>query len=265
MICALCKVEKGKLINSHLLPAAAYVHVRGNGAIGNSSPVQIQFDEKSAFSTDKQIKQPLLCSECENLFSKNGERRMGSLWATKNSFPLLDILIARAFLGRGEKFAMYDSRALPTEVVSSVFYFVVSVFWRAQVWDWGSKTTHKASVDADLLERFRLFLLGMCDLDDVFILVNLNEHSDTRAMMSLPTCSVVEGDTVYSFSLLGLKISMYAGDKVSNTAKAPFQAHGVRLMFISSDISKTPYFQRLAERVQMGVKSRGSLAKSSNK
>lgn len=263
MICALCKEEKGKLIDSHFMPAAAYQHVRGAEETRNGSPVLINIGRKSAFQTDKQIKQPLLCGGCEDLFSRNGEKKMGQLWATKAEFPLLDLLNSKALVSKGIRFDTYDSRLLDQCVVDAVFYFAVSIFWRAQVWDWGRNGDAYRRALGDIYEsQFRLFLLGHEKLEDVLLLVDVNSNLDTLSVMSFPTCVRMGADRLHSFSLLGLKFTMYVGRSISSMVRAPFKLYDSQTMFISSDLTKSPAFWKLAERVQTKVVAKGKLARS---
>jgi hypothetical protein len=260
MICALCREEKGKLIDSHFMPAAAYPHVRGTEETGSGPPVLINLRRKSAIQTDRQIKRPLLCFECEDRFSKNGERRMGQLWATASGFPLLDLLNSEATISRGERFDMYDSRLLDVGVVDSIFYFAVSIFWRAQVWDWGYEgDAYKRALGKHYESEFRSFLLGKKALDNVLLFVDVNSDSDTSAVMSFPISGRIGSDRLHTFSLLGMKFTMYVGRSISSVIRAPFEIHKAQIMFVSSDLKKSAAFQKLADRVQSEVEAKGKL------
>lgn len=261
MICALCKEEKEALIDSHFMPAAAYPHVRGLKGEGNSSPVLINIGKRSAFQTDKQVRQHLLCEVCEDLFSKNGEKKIGQLWATSSGFPLLDALNDKALVSRGDKFDTYDSRLLDQEIVKAVFYFAISIFWRAHVWKWGREGDAYRKALGDTYEaRLRSFLLNGCELENVLLLVDVNSNRDTFSVMSFPTCRRIDTDRLHSFSLLGMKFSMYVGRAISEVVKAPFALHGTQVMFISSDLTKSPAFWKLAEKIQEKVVARGKLS-----
>lgn len=263
MICGLCKEEKGKLIDSHFMPAAAYPHVRGTAETGNGPPVLINLRRKTAIQTDKQVKRPLLCSACEDLFSKNGEKRMGQLWATTSGFPLLVLLNSEAAISKGERFDMYDSRLLDAGVVNSIFYFAVSIFWRAQVWDWGyEEDAYKRALGAHHESEFRSFLLGKQSLDDVLLFVNVNSDPDTSAVMSFPISGWSGADQLHTFSLLGMKFTMYVGRSISSVTRAPFDTHQTQIMFVSADLKKSAAFQTLAGRVQSEVEARGKLKTS---
>ncbi len=60
-LCGLCR-QIGELQESHLLPRAAYKHVRGLLAGVEGDPVTIT--PKSARITSTQVKTPFLCSPC---------------------------------------------------------------------------------------------------------------------------------------------------------------------------------------------------------
>ena len=263
MICALCREEKDKLIDSHFMPAAAYPHIRGAEETGNGPPVLINLRRKSAVQTDKQIKRPLLCSGCEDLFSKNGERMMGQLWATASGFPLLDLLNSEATISKGERFDMYDSRLLDAGVVNSIFYFAVSIFWRAQVWDWGYEgDAYNRALGKHYESEFRIFLLGKATLDNVLLLVDVNSDLDTSAVMSFPISGRSGPDRLHLFSLLGLKFKMFVGRSISSVTRTPFEFHNTQIIFVSSDLKKSDAFQKLAGRVQTEVEAKGKLKTS---
>lgn len=263
MICVLCKQEKGKLIDSHFMPAAAYPHVRGTEETGSGPPVLINLRRKSAIQTDRQIKRPLLCFECEDRFSKNGERIMGQLWATASGFPLLDLLNSEAAISKGERFDMFDSRLLDASIVDSVFYFAVSIFWRAQVWDWGYEgDAYKRALGNHYESEFRGFLLGQTALDEVLLFVDVNSDLETSAVMSFPISGRSGPDRLHSFSLLGMKFTMYVGKSISSVTRSVFDFHKTQIMFISSDLKKSPAFQKFAGKVQSEVEAKGKLKAS---
>ncbi|WP_420230841.1 hypothetical protein ACN079_15595 [Pseudomonas sp. ABY48] len=263
MICGLCKEEKGKLIDSHFMPAAAYPHVRGTEETGNGPPVLINLRKRSAIQTDRQVRRPLLCASCEDLFSKNGERIIGQLWATASGFPLLDLLNSEAAISKGERFDMYDSRLLDADVVGSIFYFAVSIFWRAQVWDWGYEgDAYKRALGSHYESQFRNFLLGKGALDNVLLFVNVNSDVDTSAVMTFPISGRIGADRLHTFSLLGLKFTMYVGRSISAVTRKPFEFHNTQIMFVSSDLKKSAAFQKLAGRVQSEVEAKGKLKAS---
>lgn len=263
MICALCREEKGKLIDSHFMPAAAYPHIRGRDEPGNKSPVRINFWQKSAFHTDQQVKNELLCGDCEDLFSKKGERKLGALWATKSGFPLLSILQSEGLPTEGEGFCTYDSKLIDKGISESVFYFVISIIWRAHVWDWGwDRGGYNKALGEKYELLFRNFLLGRSPvLEEALLLVELNTDSKTSAVMRFPTAGRFENDRYHSFELLGMKFILYVGQKLSPNTKEPFVTLNTNTIFISADFRESDEFRRLARHVQSKITPRGNLAK----
>src|SRR2546426_1040661 len=88
--CALCLLVKD-LQDSHLLPASLYKKTRTPGAT-NPNPSLIT--KRGIVQTSRQMKDYLLCKDCEGLFSRNGEQYVMGQVAHKGKFPLLDILRA---------------------------------------------------------------------------------------------------------------------------------------------------------------------------
>jgi hypothetical protein len=69
--CKLCLLNGMDLQESHFVSAGIYRLLRGDGE-ANPNPWVIM--EKAAFQTSKQQKAPLLCSDCEQRLSRNGEK-----------------------------------------------------------------------------------------------------------------------------------------------------------------------------------------------
>src|SRR5580700_5536918 len=58
------------LIDSHFMPKALY-RLFANASVDNPNPVVMT--EKSSVQTSKQVTTPLLCNQCEAIFSSRGE------------------------------------------------------------------------------------------------------------------------------------------------------------------------------------------------
>lgn len=67
--CRLCLGVK-PLQNSHLLPKALYRLLR---TAGKKNPSPVWFNRNSAWTSSSQFADQLLCSDCEQLFHRNGE------------------------------------------------------------------------------------------------------------------------------------------------------------------------------------------------
>jgi hypothetical protein len=105
------------------MPAGLYPLLRDDG----DSPVMAS--QSVARFTDRQVVRPLLCGDCEQRFSENGEDYVLPLVRRGKSFKLLDIVCSgRRYQVEGQ-FRVYSAMELPIDV-SSLAYFALSIIWR---------------------------------------------------------------------------------------------------------------------------------------
>lgn len=255
--CALCKLESD-LIDSHLIPKSAYKHLRGLPENGGGSPIRIDGGRKSAFQSDVQITQYLLCKLCEDLFSKNGERIVGQLWGTQSGFPLLKLVIAQEVRGSDYGFSLYDHSGIEHKYIDGLIYFALSIFWRAQVWDWSGQTDPYKKALGEVYEpKIRNFLLGNEPLGDVLLMANINTNPELNSLAQLPRASRSNGITHHVFSLLGIEFSLFLGGSISREQR--LLAGGGKVLFATSDLAKRNIFNGLSKFVQTKVDVRGKL------
>lgn len=261
-ICALCKLEKN-LINSHLIPAAAYFHLRNDTNYGMQQSVRVNKYERSAIQTDKQVQQPLLCKDCEDLFSKQGERLLGMLWSTEGKFPLHDMLRRSSPLVSRPKMKMYDDTAVDKVFLDGLLYFAISIFWRAEVWDWQwDKDPYGNGLGPRYEQEFREFLTSKSSLKNVFLSIDLNSNELTRGVFSFPTCDRIEGSWYHSFYILGIRFVMVVGGGKSRIRKL-CEDVGSDIIFMISDFAETASFSEVlnSARSDSGILRRGKLSK----
>ena len=110
--------------------------------------------------TSLQVSDYVFCNNCEDRFSKGGEKYVTALVYRKDRFPLLEKI----------KLALYKVEATHLEVsaekigidTDKLAYYAVSVVWRAGVHVWktiGQQTTSVVLPEADL-ENMRKYLPG---------------------------------------------------------------------------------------------------------
>lgn len=124
--CKLC-LRTADLQNSHLVPASLYKKSRIPGA---SNPNPTLVTEKGTKQTSRQIRNFVLCRDCEQLFSKNGENYVMTQVFDGNTkkFPLLDVLHATTPTWGGPEFVGYDLTVTPAVDRNRLAYFALSVF-----------------------------------------------------------------------------------------------------------------------------------------
>jgi hypothetical protein len=131
-ICKLC-LQNRVLEDSHLLPAALYRMSRWEGS-ANPNPMLIS--SRGRVQTSKQIKDYVLCHDCEQRFSRNGERYTMLQVNRKEGFKLLQTLRTSTNMRSAGGFTFYyETSALGVDR-QKLAYFAMSVFWRAAVHLW---------------------------------------------------------------------------------------------------------------------------------
>jgi hypothetical protein len=157
-VCALCRKER-HLQDSHFLPKALYRYVRAKtGAI--RSPIIVGSD--SARNTDRQFTKHLLCQECEQRFSRNGEAwTMKQAYRGSGAFRLLTALDRYAPVAVGDGARIYAAKEIAEIDLGQLTYFALSVFWRGAVTDW--------KIDGQSLERLEFGDLYMSALQEYLL------------------------------------------------------------------------------------------------
>lgn len=161
-VCALCR-EPSDLRRSHLLPKALYKLLRTEG---DKNPNPVALSETKFHQTSYQVRQPLLCNDCEEIFSREGERAtIGSCFRSDDSFPLREELLTLEPLARAAGGALYCGRYLKTASSAQLVYFAASVFWRASVSSWTAPggPDLRIRLGTKYQEAFRRYLLGRAE------------------------------------------------------------------------------------------------------
>ncbi|WP_156480517.1 hypothetical protein [Aquipseudomonas alcaligenes] len=208
--------------------------------------------DNEAYYTDKQITAYLLCSDCEQRFSKFGELPVSKMWATKDGFPLLERLSKDPRVVSGRSLNFFPPEMLGGVDLAALFYFGASVIWRSHWWDWGSRSSpHKGMLGDTYENEFRRFLLGeISKLSSVRLLVALNTNFDMHGMISFPYCGRQGMSYCHQFDVLGIRFSFVVGKHPMPAVGAPFDKLGADTLMVSADMTKTQNFLELAAEVQ---------------
>ena len=155
--CKLC-LKQEMLQDSHLLPRAIYKYLRGPKR--DETPRLLTGNTMS--KSTKQIHDYVLCGDCEQLFSKNGEQWMIGKMARPKKFELRDMLNAAIPFWSVPGAKVYNARAVLGADFDKFVYFALSVFWRASVHTWiVPDSEQRVRIHLGSFgERIRLFLLG---------------------------------------------------------------------------------------------------------
>lgn len=143
------------------MPRALYRMARGSGTRGNQDPHVLTAKERKPSS--HQIRDYVLCRDCEQRFSKHGEDYVMPLITQRTGeFPLLELLSSISTSMKTAKWAAYSAESTPTIDRPKIAYFALSVFWRASVHMWEQESGEKVHIDLGRKynEEIRKYLIG---------------------------------------------------------------------------------------------------------
>jgi hypothetical protein len=219
MACGLCQLDR-PLVDSHLLPAAAYKLAREPH---RQNPNPIVVTRGRAGSSSRQISDEFLCAECEDRFSKYGERYVLAQCARPNGFALRDVLKTLPPLVEDEQFKVFDVAGSLGSRVADYLYFAASVFWRAAARSWtlDSETIPQLRL-GPYEEQLRRFLLGELPFPDgirLFVHVWSEEHA---GFTSIAPCSAraPDGTHRHKFTIPGILFIILVGKTVAREIDA---------------------------------------------
>jgi hypothetical protein len=246
--CRLC-LEERLLCDSHLIPAAA-LSLLHSPNLKNPHPVQL--GETDALRTSKQLKDYLLCEECEARFRVNGEDWvLANCWRSKQEFRIREALLRnKPFAVGSTGVAAYKASEIPEIDTDRLIYFGLSIFWRASVHTW---RTGKRIVHLELgrySEALRLFLFDKQFPQHMLFVVRVSGVEEYMPVVSDPDSKKGEGHHVHQFSIPDLTFTLAVGQKIPDprnrycTAPSPERYIGI------SPRSDEHQLRRIASRLQ---------------
>ena len=210
MACGLCQLDR-PLVGSHLLPAAAYKLAREPH---RRNPHPIVVTRRRAASSSRQISDQFLCAECEDRFSKHGERDVLAQCARPDGFALRDVLKTLPPLVEDDGFTVFDVAGSIGSRVADYLYFAASVFWHAaaRAWTLDSETIPRIRL-GPYEEQLRRFLIGELPFPDgirLFVHVWSEEHA---GFTSIAPCSAraPDGTHRHKFTIPGILFIILVG------------------------------------------------------
>jgi hypothetical protein len=214
--CPLCGATGVSLCDSHILPKWGYRRARDETR-ANGSPDPILFRTGGAVQTSFQIKEYLLCDNCEQRLGRDEDYVSRLAYQENGTLGLIQQLKASAILKRegapaGSYLRSADVGHLDCGAISR---FAASVFWRAHV----AKRERPASLKLwkPQSEALRQFVLaksplprGMCL--SLIVLVDGEDltsvHSST---MTMPASGAKGDDSFHQFVVAGLLFHLTIG------------------------------------------------------
>jgi hypothetical protein len=209
--CKLCLRDGVDLQLSHLNPAGVYRVLRDDT---EKNPNPWLLTKTAAVQTSKQTRARLLCRDCEQRFSQNGEN-----WVLRHclkadrSFPLAAILASRTpeLLSSATSTKVHFAARIPEVDISALSYFAASMFWRASVYPWNEDGSIPVPL-GPFREPFRQYLMGLADFPQHCVLwVAVREGKELDRLTHPPIGERREKYHVHIFPMPGFGFSLTAG------------------------------------------------------
>jgi len=212
--CRLC-LERKPLQKSHLLPKALFRLLRTQST-KNADPVW--FSRKAAWTSSTQLADELLCSDCEQLFHKNGEDWvLRQCYRGKGRFHLRQMIAGiRPVVFPISQAKLIPTRLVPGMEIEKLAYFASSVIWRAGVHKWVIDRHELKPIDIrdDQLEELRQFLLQKRAFPaDTYLWISVSEPADSPLALTVfpPYGGFHDGHYSFRFLIPGIMFALFMG------------------------------------------------------
>lgn len=260
-LCALCHQAR-PLLKSHFLPAGLYRLLQTPGD-KNTHPVLTS--RELAKQNSFQMTAPLLCSECEQLFNRNGEAYVLPLIRQESTFPILDRLKLAMEVYRGPEWNIYSGEAVGYDM-DKIAYFGLSLLWRAAVHTWtmvDGKTTSVQLHHAHK-EDLRRYLLGKTGFPkDCAVVVTVATDWASQQACFVPNRIKNVPVTAYGFMTKGLYFRVFFTKGTPNEFRQICAVTGKGKLLFTRDCEDN--LIETWEKLMATCKPVGDLAKASPK
>ncbi|MGK3966352.1 hypothetical protein WMF38_19475 [Sorangium sp. So ce118] len=193
-----------------------------------------------------QLKQHLLCSDCEQRFSRREDYVSRLVYQKDGCAPLLGMLDPEIRLPPTPRLCGASRLHL-----DDIGYFCVSIYWRALV----ISQCYETRVDD--AEWMRRFLIGASDFPDkAALFLKFLDAGGTRSgfegVCSLPSFEGADEHSVYTFQMFGLEPVMFIGD-VPGDLVDYCVFRGVKKCVFVSDAHAAPVSDDMAKLAAWGI------------
>jgi hypothetical protein len=223
--CKLC-LQKRDLQLSHFLPAAVFKSLL---ASWETNPHPYFMSGTRTIETSRQMKDYLLCPECEQRFNENGEKWVLAHMAREEKFLLQDLVQKATPIRSIAGLTTYAGVNILGIDLDKLEYFGLSVFWRAAVhtWEPGYGEIYEPLELGPYQEPLRQYLLGVSPFPkDTVLMISVFEGDDFLRSSFPPAAGErrpAEGRP-YSFAIPGIQFSMVLGKQLTKETRE-FNSH----------------------------------------
>jgi len=134
--CPLCRRAGRELQRSHLLPRQATIRAWNRNL---DKPQPRILTEGGIRRTANQIRQRLLCADCEKQLNRNGESyALGISFFEPGRFPLQDLLAQQQPITADSRNRVYAGAEIEELEVDKLAHYGAGIFWKATAAEWYS-------------------------------------------------------------------------------------------------------------------------------
>ncbi|MDO8588491.1 MAG: hypothetical protein Q7T82_15800 [Armatimonadota bacterium] len=209
--CKLCRTYS-ELRESHFIPKAAYRIIERTAG---SPPVVVK--PEITIQKNEQMKDYILCADCEERFNKNGEDYvMRYCYTGEKGFRLKDLIDATEPIACHDGLKLYSASGIPEIDVEKLTYFISSVMWRGSAHRWKSGRDVRANPSlAKYEEELRKYLLGEADFPkNAAVWINIVPDSEKWALVANPYGGRLKEFWHYNFPFLGILFWFFLGKRM---------------------------------------------------
>lgn len=205
---------------------------------------------KVARTSSKQATDYLLCSDCEELFSKHGESWMSQNGVDSNgNFKLQELLKAATPLATIQNARLISGkRALQAEGEKLV-YFATSVFWRAAAHSWKLERHDLERINLGKYEDdFRRYLLGETGFPETAVL--WCHVAPSQAPMGGLVAPYLKNKSTYyqfHFAMTGVAFDLFVGRMIPEAIRQTCLHTSAEQVIFLSDVVEPSLISSLTD------------------
>jgi hypothetical protein len=216
-LCKLCLLSK-PLQDSHLIPAAAFAHLRDPATGKNPAFVHWNLDRQKhkMIEISHQIHDYVLCFDCEQLLNTGGEQWVLERLAVGYASPLYYALQGLEPIYREPGLDVFSTIGNPEFDVEKIVHFALGVFYKAAVHHWRVDKNRKRKLEFGPHEEpLRLFALGQGPFPAFCALTFCLLPPTNSPKRIYSPMQWMRGDCrTYSFSVVGLEFWLSLGKRI---------------------------------------------------
>jgi hypothetical protein len=239
-LCKLCLRDE-LLQSSHLLPAAIYKRFRSP-----IHPNPMFITARGSIKTSRQTKTLLLCSRCEDVLNRGGEKWVLPLIANSDkTFPLYDILTRVAPDCRLPTITAYAAARNPEIKIDALTHFAMGIFWKASAHSWHKRDDDPQIKLGPYAEPLRLFVLDPQKTEfpnHMTLMIALLPPSNVPLLANLPVRGPNgDGFRNFKFYIPGIQFVLSVGKTVElETCFHNNPLHPICVQDIRKDVERSP-------------------------